>query len=78
MPQTASELKTRLDALAEPEHAAALQRYFKTGRGEYGEGDVFIGLRMPAVRSLCRPRGASCGLTSRAEPAGCAFCRGHW
>ncbi len=49
-----SELIARLDALADAGHAARLQGFFKTGPGEYGEGDVFIGLRMPQVRAVCR------------------------
>lgn len=52
--QTAHELIARLDALADPAHAVQLQRFFKTGPGEYGEGDVFAGLRMPQIRAIVK------------------------
>jgi 3-methyladenine DNA glycosylase AlkD len=38
--------------LADPEKAKLLQRFFKTGPGQYGEGDVFAGITVPAIRKL--------------------------
>ena len=46
------EIKKRLQKLACRETAKVLQRFFKTGPGEYGEGDVFFGIKIPQLRKL--------------------------
>jgi 3-methyladenine DNA glycosylase AlkD len=43
-----------IDKQADPTRAIHAQRYFKTGKEEYGEGDVFIGISMPDLRQICR------------------------
>jgi hypothetical protein len=52
--QTAAALEAEIDALGDPADAVFLQRFFKTGPGEYGEGDVFVGVRVPATRTVVK------------------------
>lgn len=48
------DLKTEFLSYASDYDAVNLQRFFKTGPGEYGEGDVFIGVKMGPVRLLAK------------------------
>ncbi|MBN2198170.1 DNA alkylation repair protein [Candidatus Wolfebacteria bacterium] len=45
-------LKRELKLKADPERAKILQGFFKTGKGEYGEGDIFLGLVAPKIREI--------------------------
>jgi len=51
---TASEIQERLRSLSSPEAALAVARFFKTGPGQYGEGDVFLGLRAEEMHRLSK------------------------
>lgn len=48
----AEEIHARLLDLRDPHKAEFLQRFFKTGPGEYAEGDILLGIRVPDVRKL--------------------------
>lgn len=51
---TVSAIHRRLLTVANPADAKFALRYFKTGPGEYGEGDRFLGFRAPVLRALVR------------------------
>ena len=48
------ELHKRLLALGDPVRAKHSLRFFKTGPGQYGEGDRFLGLTLPQIRAIAR------------------------
>ena len=51
---TLAALRADLHELADPEGGEHSQRFFKTGPGQYGEGDKFLGLTVPEMRGLAR------------------------
>lgn len=54
MSETAKKLKQELHSIANPEIAEHSKRFFKTGKGEYGESDRFLGIRVPEQRKIAR------------------------
>ena len=47
-------IRSELTSMADPEKAKILSRFFKTGPGEYGEGDKFLGIIVPKVRKIVK------------------------
>src|SRR5687767_3341400 len=63
MTPTAASIRRQLRAAADPTRVPTLRRFFRTGKGEYAEGDRFIGVTVPRIRAICR----ECRGTSLAE-----------
>ena len=49
-----NELRKKIKSLARADIAKTMQWFFKTGKGDYGEGDIFIGLKVPTQRKIAR------------------------
>jgi 3-methyladenine DNA glycosylase AlkD len=50
----AADVRKELKSMADPDKAAILQRFFKTRPGQYGEGDIFIGVMVPQSRQVAK------------------------
>ena len=50
----AADVRKELKSMADPEKAAIMQRFFKTGPSQYGEGDIFIGVMVPQSRLVAK------------------------
>lgn len=51
----AESIERQLTYVANPEDALNLSRFFQTGPGQYGEGDLFLGVRVPKTREIIKP-----------------------
>ena len=54
MTPTAKDIIAYMESLRNDEQRRVLMRFFKTGPGQYGEGDEFIGLKVPQTREVVK------------------------
>ena len=66
LPPAAAAVLRDLRAAASPEKREVLSRFFRTGPGEYGEGDHFLGVMVPQIRAIAK---AHAGAPADAEDA---------
>lgn len=60
-------LLAQMIAHADPQQVAGLSRFFKTGPGQYGEGDKFLGIKVPVTRAVVKERWRSVGFRELEE-----------
>ena len=56
------DIENRMMALRDDSQVAGLSRFFKTGKGQYGEGDRFLGIKVPVTRQLVKEIWKECTL----------------
>lgn len=61
------DIKEALAILSIPEKAEFFPKFFKTGKGEYGEGDLFLGVKVPDQRSVAKEYYAKISLDELSE-----------
>lgn len=54
MTPTAQSLISEMTSLHNDAQARHLMRFFKTGKGQYGEGDIFLGIKVPTTRAIVK------------------------
>ena len=60
-------LYSQMLAKANPSEVEGLSRFFKTGPGQYGEGDKFLGIKVPVTREVVKACWKSIGLNELEE-----------
>ena len=64
---TAREIIQQIEAQQDKEQRQVLMRFFKTGQGDYGEGDEFLGLKVPQTRAIVKTVAADTPLSEVPE-----------
>ena len=64
---TPAEIRDKLARHSDEKSAEHVKRFFKTGPGEYGEGDVFLGVKVPVIRKTVRKYGKNLSLENLEE-----------
>ncbi|MBR4234103.1 MAG: DNA alkylation repair protein [Bacteroidales bacterium] len=60
-------LREQMHAAADPSQVEGLSRFFKTGPGQYGEGDKFLGIKVPVTRAIVKSCWSSTGFDDLEE-----------